>query len=116
MTGERVPHPDDADATELYDLLVLTAGPWTEARYRTSAPRVVLAKHWMTFVEALSETATADVESAATDLRDNQALLNARNDATRKAIAQRQINRGVKAISKARKQRADVRRALLLED
>lgn len=116
MTGERVPHPDDPGALELYDLLVLTAGPWTEARYHTSAPRVVLAKHWMTFVEALSETATVDVEDAAVELKDKQALLNARNHATEKAIAQRQINRGVKAVAATRKQRAEVRRALLLED
>lgn len=116
MTGERIPHPDDPAAAELYVLLTLTAGPWTEARYRTSAPRVVMAKHWMTFVDSLKDVATNDVDAAAADLSEQQALLNARNEATRKAIAQNQIHRARKAIAAARKQREEVRRALLLED
>lgn len=92
------------------------AGPWTEARFRTSTPRVVKARHWVTYVESLRETATLDVEAVRIDIADHQALLNARTEAARRSLASAQIARAKGSLAKSVKKRLQVRRALLLED
>lgn len=114
MTGERIPHPD-ADP-ELYDLLTLVSGPWTEARFKVSAPRVVRARHWITYVESLADSATLDVDGANERLNDESKALRARNAAAREALANAQIRRARTRLTDARKSRAAARRALLLDE
>ena len=82
MTGERVPHPDEPEGAELYDLLVLADGPWNERRMRTSSARVIEARHWIEFVRSLRDGAVADLESTEEQLDDSA---KARSHATRGA-------------------------------
>ena len=113
MTGERIPHPD-ADP-ELYDLLTLAAGPWSEARFKVSAPRVVKARHWMTYAESLAEMATLDIDGASERLTNESKALNAKTPAAREALAKAQLRDARARLLKAKTTRADVRRALLLD-
>ncbi|MCC6619509.1 MAG: hypothetical protein IT341_10785 [Chloroflexi bacterium] len=114
MTGERIPHPD-ADP-ELYDLLTLVSGPWTEARFKVSAPRVVRARHWMTYAESLSDLATLDVDGFNERINDESKALRARTRAAQEALASSQIRRARSRLTDARKSRAAARAALLLDE
>lgn len=116
MTGERIPHPDDFSEREAYDLLALASGPWTEARLRAAPPRVVAAKHWLTYVELLQDSATLDVDSIAEDIADAERDLNAKTETKREALARSRLARARARLRDARKQRLDLRLALLLDE
>ena len=114
MAGERIPHPDAEP--ELYDLLTLAAGPWSEARFKVSPPVVVKARHWMTFAESLRDTATLDIEGAADRIADESKALSAKSPAAREALARSQINRARRQLSEAKQAREQARAALLLDE
>ena len=116
MTGERIPHPDDYTEREAYDLLALASGPWTEARLRTAPPKVVAAKHWLTYIDLLQDSATLDVDSIAEDIADAERDLNAKTDSKREALARARLSRARARLREARKQRRELRLALLLDE
>ena len=114
MAGERIPHPN-ADP-ELYDLLTLAAGPWSEARFRVAPPIVVQARHWMTFAESLHDTATLDIETAADRIADESKALSAKTPGAREQLARSQINRARRHLSEAKQARQQAREVLLLDE
>ena len=114
VTGERISHPE-ADP-ELYDLLALVSGPWTEARFRVAPTIVVRARHWMTYVESLKDIATLDVKSAKERLDDEKKALSARTAAARESLAKAQIRRAAQQIRTAKQSREQARAALLLDE
>jgi hypothetical protein len=123
VTGERIPHPDDLDAREAYDLLALASGPWTEGRLRIAPPKVVAAKHWLTYVELLMDSATLDIESITEGLDDQKAdhkVASMRNpkaaEQARDRLFVSRLNRAKARVAKAKVQRAEVRRSLLLDE
>lgn len=116
MTGERIPHPDDFTEREAYDLLALAAGPWTEARLRTAPPKVIAAKHWLTYVELLQDSATLDVDAIGEEITDAERDLNTKTEAQRKALDRSRLTRARRRLSEARKKRRELRLALLLDE
>ena len=113
-TGERIPHPDAEP--ELYDLLTLASGPWSEARFRVSPTIVVRARHWLTYVDSLKGTATLDVDSVADRISDERKALSAKTPGAREALARSQINRAAKHLAEAKQARRQAREALLLDE
>lgn len=116
MTGERIPSPDDYTEREAYDLFALASGPWTEARLRTAPPKIVAAKHWLTYVDLLSDSATLDIDSIAEEIADAERDLNAKSASRREQLARARLQRAREQLRKARKQRRELRLALLLDE
>lgn len=123
LAGERIPHPDNPDAAEAYDLLILADGPWTEARYKASPPLVIATRKWVEYVRLLLPSATFDVDTAKQNLDDAEEdarVAGMRHgptaQAAEKRIRRKRLNRAHIALRKATEQRTDIREALHLDD
>ncbi|HET7664697.1 MAG TPA: hypothetical protein VFK56_01145 [Mycobacterium sp.] len=116
MTGERIPHPDNPEAGELYDLLILASGPWTEARLAAAHPRVVATRRWIEYVALLKDDATLDIDRLTEELKDQVAEHNAVSKHQQDALFKARLKRATARIAKATEHRAAIRKDLLLDE
>ena len=70
----------------------------------------------MTYVDALKDTATIDIDSAADRIADESKALSAKSHGAREALARSQINRARRHLSAAKQARQQARAALLLDE
>lgn len=69
MTGERIAHPDDEGARELYDRLLQHTHGWTERElYVDNGSEVIEDLRWAMYATLLTETATMHLESQVEEL------------------------------------------------
>jgi hypothetical protein len=103
-------------APEVYDLLVLADGPWTEARLRTADARIIQARHWIEFFKLLKDGATMDLDHFEEEIEDAGRSVKAKTPAQQDALNRYRLQRAHKRLLALRKQRTEFRAALFLDD
>jgi hypothetical protein len=76
----------------------------------------VAARHWITYVDLLKDSATLDTDQIAEEIADAERDLNAKTAQKREALARSQLARARKRLTDARKQRRELRLAMLLDE
>jgi hypothetical protein len=116
IVGERIPHPDDDGAREVYDRVLQHRHGWTTADLHAEDPDVVDDLRWTLYADMLTGTATMDLEQAREDLDFDESLRRTKNEQMREAIIAGRVGRARIRIGELTLLRAGVRADLLLDE
>ena len=74
------------------------------------------ARHWLTYIDLLKESATLDIDHIREEIADAERDLNAKTQAAQEKLARSRIARAKQRLAEAARQRHDLRLALLLDE
>lgn len=76
----------------------------------------MFARHWATYVRALLDDATFDTERFAEEISDAERDMNTTTKSAQDALARARLARAKSRLRDARKHKAEIRQALLLDE